>query len=155
MLDEAAKHIREAIMLGRTDILKKLLEEVKVSFKGSLVVFSANFHICYSSCLLQTSKTDVSNTTIFSTNVTPTLALFSTKPSKWVVFFVFISAAKLNDFYCIIKTEKRDVVRALLMEGSDPGVLDEGQDTAVDLIGSVEMRQVFADVLIQSAASGG
>lgn len=34
MLDEAAKHIREAIMLGRTDILKKLLEEVKVSFKG-------------------------------------------------------------------------------------------------------------------------
>ena len=31
MLDEAVKHIREAIMLGRTDILKKLLEEVKGS----------------------------------------------------------------------------------------------------------------------------
>lgn len=31
MLDEATKHIREAIMLGRTDILKKLLEEVKGS----------------------------------------------------------------------------------------------------------------------------
>ena len=28
MLDEAVKHIREAIMLGRTDIIKKLLEEV-------------------------------------------------------------------------------------------------------------------------------
>lgn len=40
------------------------------------------------------------------------------------------------------------------MEGADPGVLDEGQDTAIDLIGSIEMRQVFADVLIQSAASG-
>ena len=31
MLDEANKHIREAIMLGRTDIMKKLLEEVKGS----------------------------------------------------------------------------------------------------------------------------
>ena len=50
--------------------------------------------------------------------------------------------------------EKRDVVRALLTEGSDPGILDDAQDTAVDLIGSLEMRQVFADVLIQSAASG-
>ena len=34
MLDEATKHIREAIMLGRTDIIKKLLEEVKASFHG-------------------------------------------------------------------------------------------------------------------------
>lgn len=49
---------------------------------------------------------------------------------------------------------KKDVVRALLHEGSDPGVLDESQDTAVDLIASPEMRQVFADVLMQSAASG-
>lgn len=57
-------------------------------------------------------------------------------------------------FYDFWKTEKKDVVRALLMEGADPGVLDDGQDTAIDLIGSIEMRQVFADVLIQSAASG-
>lgn len=33
MLDEAIHHIREAIMLGRTDILKKLLEEVKSTIK--------------------------------------------------------------------------------------------------------------------------
>ena len=50
--------------------------------------------------------------------------------------------------------EKRDVAKALLMEGCDPGILDETQDSAVDLIASPEMRQVFADVLIQAAANG-
>ena len=40
MLDEATKHVREAIMLGRTDILKKLLEEVKSSLsKGKTFLF--------------------------------------------------------------------------------------------------------------------
>ncbi len=34
MLNEAAKHLREGIILGRTDIIKKLLEEVKVSIKS-------------------------------------------------------------------------------------------------------------------------
>jgi hypothetical protein len=34
MLDEAAKHIREGILLGRTDIIKKLLEEVKQTIKA-------------------------------------------------------------------------------------------------------------------------
>jgi len=53
-----------------------------------------------------------------------------------------------------VRHEKRDVVRALLAEGSDPGALDEEQDTALDLAESSEMRQVFADALIQSAASG-
>ena len=43
MLDEATKHIREAIMLGRTDIIKKLLEEVWCSLseaKGKSKVLS-------------------------------------------------------------------------------------------------------------------
>ena len=35
MLDEATKHIREAIMLGRTDIIKKLLEEVWCSLSDA------------------------------------------------------------------------------------------------------------------------
>ena len=34
MLNEAAKHLREGILLGRTDIIKKLLEEVKQSIKS-------------------------------------------------------------------------------------------------------------------------
>ena len=34
MLDEAAKHLREGILLGRTDIIKKLLEEVKQTIKS-------------------------------------------------------------------------------------------------------------------------
>ena len=34
MLDEAAKHIREGILLGRTDIIKKLLDEVKQTIKS-------------------------------------------------------------------------------------------------------------------------
>ena len=46
------------------------------------------------------------------------------------------------------------MAKALLMEGCDPGILDETQDSAVDLIASPEMRQVFADVLIQAAANG-
>ena len=41
MLEEAAKHVREAIMLGRTDIVKKLLEEVKISLtKGKTIKMS-------------------------------------------------------------------------------------------------------------------
>ena len=41
MLEEAAKHVREAIMLGRTDIVKKLLEEVKTSLtKGKIMKMS-------------------------------------------------------------------------------------------------------------------
>ena len=41
MLEEAAKHVREAIMLGRTDIVKKLLEEVKTSLtKGKTMKMS-------------------------------------------------------------------------------------------------------------------
>ena len=41
MLEEAAKHVREAIMLGRTDIVKKLLEEVETSLtKGKTVKMS-------------------------------------------------------------------------------------------------------------------
>ena len=46
MLDEATKHIREAIMLGRTDIIKKLLEEVWCSLseaKGKNKVVSNEF----------------------------------------------------------------------------------------------------------------
>ena len=40
MLDEASKHVREAIMLGRTDIVKKLLEEVRNSLiKGKDKLF--------------------------------------------------------------------------------------------------------------------
>ena len=35
LLDEATKHIREAIMLGRTDIIKKLLEEVWCSLSDA------------------------------------------------------------------------------------------------------------------------
>ena len=47
------------------------------------------------------------------------------------------------------------MVRALLQEGADPGLLDEAQDTAVDLINNrPEIRQVFSDVLMQAAASG-
>jgi hypothetical protein len=34
MLNEAAKHLREGIILGRTDIIKKLLEEVKTTIKS-------------------------------------------------------------------------------------------------------------------------
>jgi hypothetical protein len=34
MLDEAAKHLREGIALGRTDIIKTLLEEVKSTLEG-------------------------------------------------------------------------------------------------------------------------
>ena len=34
MLHEAAKHLREGILLGRTDIIKKLLEEVKQTIKS-------------------------------------------------------------------------------------------------------------------------
>jgi len=45
MLDEATKHIREAIMLGRTDILKKLLEEVKGSMTKAGK--TANYRICF------------------------------------------------------------------------------------------------------------
>ena len=41
MLEEAAKHVKEAIMLGRTDIVKKLLEEVKTSLtKGKTMKMS-------------------------------------------------------------------------------------------------------------------
>jgi hypothetical protein len=36
MLDEAAKHIREGILLGRTDIIKKLLEEVKLTIQNDI-----------------------------------------------------------------------------------------------------------------------
>jgi hydroxyethylthiazole kinase-like sugar kinase family protein len=44
MLNEAVKHIREAIMLGRTDIIKKLLEEVKMSLiKGNFFVIFLRF----------------------------------------------------------------------------------------------------------------
>jgi len=35
MLEEAANHIYEAIELGRIDIVKKLLEEVKLTIGGS------------------------------------------------------------------------------------------------------------------------
>ena len=45
MLEEATKHIREAIMLGRTDILKKLLEEVKGSMTKAGK--TALYHICF------------------------------------------------------------------------------------------------------------
>ena len=55
MLDEASKHVREAIMLGRTDIVKKLLEEVRNSLiKGktnyfqelfSYLLFATKFHV--------------------------------------------------------------------------------------------------------------
>jgi len=34
MWDEAAKQSREGILLGRTDIIKKLLEEVKQTIKA-------------------------------------------------------------------------------------------------------------------------
>ena len=34
MLNEAAKHLREGILLGRTDIIKKLLEEVRQTIKN-------------------------------------------------------------------------------------------------------------------------
>ena len=45
MLDEASKHVREAIMLGRTDIVKKLLEEVKTSLiKGNVSKITHNNH---------------------------------------------------------------------------------------------------------------
>ena len=50
LLDEATKHIREAIMLGRTDIIKKLLEEVWCSLsdaKGRKYgLFFATLDIC-------------------------------------------------------------------------------------------------------------
>ena len=62
---------------------------------------------------------------------------------------------KLTSIFSIIfQHGKKDVVRALLNEGSDPGLLDEVQDTAVDLINSPEMKQVFSDVLMQAAAHG-
>ena len=35
MLDEAALHLKEAVSLGRTDILKTLLTEVKNTLKSS------------------------------------------------------------------------------------------------------------------------
>ena len=60
----------------------------------------------------------------------------------------------VNIFYNTFQHGKKDVVRALLNEGSDPGLLDEVQDTAVDLINSPEMKQVFSDVLMQAAAHG-
>ena len=68
----------------------------------------------------------------------------STRLKEWVIgYFVFFQHGK------------KDVVRALLQEGADPGLLDEAQDTAVDLINNrPEMRQVFSDVLMQAAASG-
>ena len=44
MLTEASKHVREAIMLGRTDIVKKLLEEVRNSLiKGKTNYFQELF----------------------------------------------------------------------------------------------------------------
>ena len=68
----------------------------------------------------------------------------STRLKEWMIgYFVFFQHGK------------KDVVRALLQEGADPGLLDEAQDTAVDLINNrPEMRQVFSDVLMQAAASG-
>ena len=47
MLDEASKHVREAIMLGRTDIVKKLLEEVKTSLiKGNVSKITHKHYLC-------------------------------------------------------------------------------------------------------------
>jgi len=57
-------------------------------------------------------------------------------------------------YFVFFQHGKKDVVRALLQEGADPGLLDEAQETAVDLINNPEMRQVFSDVLMQAAASG-
>lgn len=59
-----------------------------------------------------------------------------------------------NNWFCFFQHGKKDVVRALLHEGTDPGQLNESQDTAVDLISSPELKQVFADVLMQAAAHG-
>ena len=69
MLEEATKHIREAIMLGRTDILKKLLEEVKGSMTKAGK--TALYHICFSLCNItyvtksQILKMEKFNTTTF------------------------------------------------------------------------------------------
>ena len=67
MLDEAVKHIREAIMLGRTDILKKLLEEVKGSLsKGKKSAIWCNpHHITYVILMKQIQKMEKFNTTTF------------------------------------------------------------------------------------------
>ncbi len=83
--------------------------------------------------------------------------VFLPDDSRHVQYQDFLNAChpKLGTFiHEAAKHDKKDVVRALLNEGADPGILDENQDTAVDLISSVEMRQVFTDVLIQSAAGG-
>jgi len=102
-------------MLGRTDIIKKLLEEVWCSLSDA----KDDRHVQYSD---------------FLNGCHPNVGTF---------------------LHEAVRHEKRDVVRALLSEGSDPGALDEDQDTALDLASSSEMRQVFADVLIQSAANSG
>ena len=47
---------------------------------------------------------------------------------------------------------KKDVVRALLNEGADPGVLDSDQKTSIDVAHGKEMQQVFAGVLLQAIA---
>ncbi len=114
MLDEAVKHIREAIMLGRTDIIKKLLEEVHLT--------------------LVKENPDDGDTrfAVFLNDVHPQIGTF---------------------LHEAVKQGKKDVVRALLQEGADPGAMDQAQETAVDLIHSDEMRQVFADVLLQATAN--
>ena len=59
-----------------------------------------------------------------------------------------------NCNFFLFQHGKKDVVRALLHEGTDPGQLNDSQDTAVDLISSPELKQVFADVLMQATAHG-
>ena len=69
MLEEAAKHVREAIMLGRTDIVKKLLEEVKISLtKGKTIkmskvqdFFPENDKCLYSKMMQKVDKTITTN----------------------------------------------------------------------------------------------
>ena len=70
------------------------------------------------------------------------------------LFWTSLKKKLTSIFPIIFQHGKKDVVRALLNEGSDPGLLDEVQDTAVDLINSPEMKQVFSDVLMQAAAHG-
>ncbi len=44
------------------------------------------------------------------------------------------------------------MVRALLLEGADPSVVDASGRTAVDLATTEDLRQVFAAVLLQAIA---
>lgn len=66
---------------------------------------------------------------------------------QFMLFFKFLCSPHLP-----FQHGKKDVVRALLNEGADPGVLDSDQKSSIDVAQNKEMQQVFAGVLLQAIA---